>query len=230
MLKATEAQLAHREVWLRPADLSAAIAAAHQAPWVAPHLLGSDVGVVGFMRGATSALQLGGGQLDPERYGQLCDGPAASTGPDCAWFKRVGVAWHSADAKAAGQNHQDPRVRTVVAVAPELGQAFDTQSLARIALPVHLISLGQSESVPPFLDASHLARNIPGATHLVQSQANVFSAFGLCTAKAVRLLKEEGEDPTLCEEAGSRSRNALHADLAELIDTALRSSTAPERR
>jgi predicted dienelactone hydrolase len=223
-LRPSDAPMAHREAWLRPADLSAAITAARQDPLVAQHTTGPGVAVVGLLRGGASALSLAGARLDPQRYARLCDEPAERAAPDCSWFQKQGVAWRAVESEAVGQSHLDARVRVAVVITPELGRAFSAASVASVAFPVHFISLGRRGTMPSFLDASDVVQNIPGATHQTLVQAHVFSIFDHCTTKGASLLKEEGENPLLCEEPREQSRHALHAELVALIHAALRPS------
>ena len=230
VLKPTDAAKALRETWLRPADLSAAVTATNKDPLLRRHIMGSAVGVVGLYRGGTSALMLTGGRLDPLRHARMCDGSADVTGPDCTWFREQGVALGEVDNGALGQSRVDSRIQVAVVVAPELGQIFTDSSLTGMGVPVHLLSLGQGEEVPAYLDTSRLAQAISGATHQVLPQANAFSAFAVCTEKGAGLLRDEGEDPDLCAEAGGQSRHGVHDEIGRLIDAALRTSLGAARK
>lgn len=203
------------EVRLRPGDLSAALDRIENDPALAAHLAAGKVGAVGFFLGGTSALALAGARLDPAAYRASCDPPAR--GPDCAWFAANGVDLSDRVTEAFGASHRDPRIRAVVAVAPELVGSLTRESLGAVDVPVTVIGLGA-----PAAD-----REIPGARQLAFPEANVFTAFGRCTARALTLLAAEGEDDAICRDDGPRSRADLQAELAGMIDAALANIAAP---
>ena len=213
---AEDPDAALRETWLRPADLSTALASIMQDPAFSSHIDADRIGAIGFLRGATAALELAGARLDPARFAQLCDG--APVGPDCRWFRRLGLDLHSANLEPIGRAFTDGRIRTVVAVDPELGDRFDPTSLSSIAVPVTLINLGTADMRPPGLDAAELGQGIPGAQTTVLPEATPFGAFSLCTPQAAALL--EGEDEAVCSDR-ALPRAAVHRTLVETIDQAL---------
>jgi predicted dienelactone hydrolase len=216
-LGARDADLAVHEIWRRPADLSAALSVLENDPKWAGHL-GEKAGAVGFFLGGTSVLSLVGAQLDAERFMRSCD---EGTGVDCAWLAENGIDLHSLDADTLTRSNFDPRVKVAIAVDPELATSFASESLAGITVLVEIINLGRLEAIEPGLRAAELASAIPGAQYHTISGATPFSAFSRCKPQGLAILKEEGESAAICLEPGDRSREAIHAQLAELIADAL---------
>lgn len=214
------AQAAVPEVWLRPADLSAALTAVERDPDLAPHVAPGQAATVGFFLGGTSALALAGARLDARSYAASCD--QGGTGLDCRWFAKNGVDLRTADPAQVSRPHRDVRIKAAVAVDPELSGHFDPASLAAVGIPVAVVNLGRPGALVPGLDASGLEKAIPGARYETVPDAAPFSAFAPCTPRGAALLREEGEDDALCRDGGDRPRAQIHDQLAATIEAALR--------
>lgn len=215
-LKPDEARRAVAEVWLRPADLSAALDAVQADPALSAHTAPGKVAALGFFLGGTSVLALAGGRLDGALFRQSCDPPRI--GPDCRWFSRFGVNLHDAAAGPAVEaGHRDPRVTLALAVNPELTDSMVGTSLSPPAVPVRLLHTGP---------AGGLKTLIPGVVPEALAAASPFSLFGDCTPKAPAILEEEGEDPGLCRDGKGRTRAEIHAlsaaRIAALLEQGLR--------
>jgi predicted dienelactone hydrolase len=220
-----DAQLAVQEIWLRPADLSAALSVIENDPLLSARIKPNSVGAIGFFLGGTSVLGLAGARLDPQSYKHLCDKPEA--GADCAWFAKAGVDLGRTDASRLARSHLDPRIKVVVAVDPELSKSFDPASLTAIKIPVTIINLGHSGMRHPAFDAESLGRTIPHASYDTVADAVAFSAFSLCTPRGPALLQEEG-DEMICRDGGGRSREEIHRELAGKIESAFKRGLSAE--
>lgn len=213
------------EIWLRPADLRATLTALADDPTLAGHIALDRVGVLGFFLGGTSALALAGGRLDEARYRRSCD--AGGTGLDCAWFGHDGIDLHEIDLAPLERSNLDERIAIAVAVDPELGYSFTAASLASIEAPVLVINLGRPETIRPGLQASDVATAIPSARYASVPDATPFSSFSLCKPKAAAILLEEGENDSICRDGDGRTREEIHAELAELVVDAFRPLLRP---
>ncbi len=218
-LAVTDAARGVAEIGLRPGDLSAAVTAVDGDPSVRPHADMDKVAAVGFFLGGTSALAVGGARLDPERFHHLCDDPAG--GPDCAWFATAGVDLRSVDAAPLARDHRDARVRTVVAVDPEISAAYGLDGLAGTAVPTTIINLGARGETPTWLEAAPMGASIPVARYVRVPGVGFFSAFGLCTPRGGAILRAEGEPEALCQDQGGQQRDEVHSQLAAMIAAAL---------
>lgn len=208
-----------REIWLRPADLSATLTALEGDPSWTGKIDAERVAVLGMQHGGTSALALAGARIDPSAYRRSCD--AGEAGLDCAWFKKNGIDLHDVDLSTAGRSNLDPRVKAAITIDPELTQVFTTESLSGISIPVDIINLGLQGVTLPALDAAELKARIPEASYAQIPDATRFDAFGECKAKGAAILREEGEDENLCE-GGTSRRAEIHAQLAAMISAALK--------
>jgi predicted dienelactone hydrolase len=212
-LEGQRAKDAPQELWLRPADLAATLTAVQSDPALQARLDAQAIGVLGFRLGGTAALALVGARIDGQRYARSCD--QGRTAMDCAWFARNGIDLHGVDVALAGRSNLDRRVRAAIAVDPELSQLFDPASLMEISAPVSVISLGEPNAIRPGLEASRLARAIPGAAYDAVIDATHFSAFDLCKPQGPAILREERDDEALCDD-GRGPREEVHALLAEM--------------
>jgi predicted dienelactone hydrolase len=210
------ARAAVRELWLRPGDLSAALTSVMHTPKLARHLQHGAIGVVGFLRGGTSALALAGARLDAQRYRHSCDKPRTSA--DCHWFAHNKVDLRTADIDRAFRSFMDKRIKTAVVIDPELSGYLTPKSLSSIGIPVELIRL-DSGAVPGF-DAAALLNSVPGIHYDIVKHATAFSSFSLCTARASKILRAAPGSEPICGE-GNKARSRMHARIAGLIEASL---------
>ncbi|MCW1934841.1 alpha/beta hydrolase family protein [Pararhodobacter zhoushanensis] len=188
------------EIWQRPADMTRALDALTRDPEWSARIDPARIATVGFALGGTAALALAGGRVDPEAYRQSCTPP--QSGPDCGWFAAQGVALASVDGPALASPRRDPRIGSVVALAPELVGVF-ADALSTVAVPSLILSLGDAQSGT-------------GAVPQVTLAATVFDGFATCTPAGPAILREEGGDPALC--GGSPSaRDAAHAAILAAV-------------
>jgi predicted dienelactone hydrolase len=210
------------ELWLRPADLSAAITAMESDPVLSQRIMPGKAAAVGFFLGGTSALALAGARLDANSYGRSCDPPKA--GVDCAWFSRSGVDLKKIDTSSLSRSRRDERIKAVIAVDPELSTSFAPESLVGIRIPVDIINLGSPDTIAPALEASGLRAHIPSSRYHTVPDATRFSAFNPCTPDGPALLREEGDDDAICRDSGTRPREEIHREIAGKIADALHRS------
>ena len=214
-----DAAEAPHELWLRPADLSATLTALQHDPAWAATIDAERVGMLGFQLGGSSALALAGARMDAEDYARSCD--QGGSGLDCAWFAKHGIDLHRLDAAQVECSHLDPRIKMVVAIDPELADAFTTDSLAGISIPVHIVNLGRPDPLLPGLNATALAAAIPAARYDVLPDATRFDAFSECKPEGAAILRDEGDDGSLCN-GGTVARARVHDQLAQLISAAFK--------
>jgi predicted dienelactone hydrolase len=203
-----DAAKAPAEMWLRPADLSAALTALGNDPVLASRIDAGSAGVLGLLLGGTSALALAGAKIDAQRFTASCDDVVGN--PDCAWFAREGVDLHSVDAVQLGRSNLDPRIGSVVAVETELAGVVAPASLAAIAVPVQIVELGDGSG------AALRGDDIPEARVDTVAEATPFDAFNPCKPAGLAILREEEGDELLCTD-GLLPRKAVHARLSAMI-------------
>lgn len=192
--RATSAAQGVNEIWQRPADVTRALDALTSDPAWSASLDPTRIATVGFALGGTAALALAGGLFDTTAYLQSCTPP--HSGPDCGWFAAQGVALTSADGPALASPRRDPRIGSVVAIAPELVDVF-ADGLSTVAVPSLILSLGAAQSGTGAVPQTTLA-------------ATVFDGFAVCTPAGPDILREDGGDPAICGDSPS-ARDAAHA-------------------
>ncbi|MBB3464065.1 dienelactone hydrolase [Rhizobium sp. BK377] len=202
------------EIWLRPADLSAALTAIEKDRTLSAQIDRNRIGVLGFLIGGTSALSLAGGNLDPQSFAHSCD--PDGTGVDCAEFASAGIDLRAVDSQKLSRSHLDARVKAAVIIDPEFAANFAPESLKRISIPVRLINLGTPETLWPGLRASGLQYIIPNARYDLLTDASQYSAFSECKPAGTAILREEGEEP-LCDDTEGTRRSSIHDRLAEMV-------------
>ena len=211
------------EIWLRPADLSAALTVLENDPVLAGRIDPRRVGALGFFLGGTAALALAG-------RGAGCADlrPQLRAGRDRAGLRLVCQAGRRpprrrrrpARGLASRRAHRGCRPRRSRA-----WRKLHGGGLAGISIPLAIIDLGAPDAAPPGFNAGGPAGAVPSAHYDRLSDVTAFSAFGECKPKAAAILQGEGEDEALCEDGGARSRAEIHAQLAAMIEAAFRSGS-----
>jgi predicted dienelactone hydrolase len=177
----TTAQSLH-EIWLRPADLTAALTAIENDATLSARIDKDKVGVLGFLVGGTSALALAGARLDPEAFARSCD--PGGTGVDCVQFAKEGIDLRSIDTESLTRSHLDRRIKSIVVIDPEFSTDFSAASLGTISIPTEIINLGTHGTIWPGLHAAGLEHSIPGAHYGAVADATQYSAFSECKQAA----------------------------------------------
>lgn len=219
--------IATPNVWERTDDLSTLLTALTESTDWRDAIAPRRVGVLGFSLGGTTAMKLAGAIPDREAYARYCDTYSAMM--DCKWF--VGgrgyvdgeevssprVDLRKIDKGRFEQSNRDPRIVSAVLVDPGMARAFRPASLAAIAIPMHFINLGGPGTIPPGVAAEDLARLTPRGDYTQVDGAVHFTFLAECQADGKALLASIGETDRLCDDGGSRTRAAMHAELGDRI-------------
>ena len=213
------------ELWLRPADLSATLTAVEKDPLLAGRMDGSKVGAVGFFLGGTAVLGLAGARIDAAAFRRSC--ADAASGADCAWFRQRHVDLRRVDGGRLERSNVDGRVRTAVAIDPELADALTQESLRAVAVPVRIVSLVQGTTVSRELNAARLAARIPGSRFATVAGAAASSSFAECKPNGPATLRGEGGAVALCDDGRTRAQG--HAAIAAMVASALRQAFSSGR-
>lgn len=207
-------------VWERPQDLTAVLDHISARPEDFSNIDISDVAVVGFSAGGYTALAVSGARVNPDKLQRFCDDSDHGMS-DCAFLRHFGVDLHQMDLTPAAQDLRDARVKTGVIVDPGIVSTLTDASLSRIDIPLFVINLGTDDTVPAGVHAAAAAAQIPRAEHVFVPDATHFSFLAECKARGAEILEKEGEPDPLCEDAGGRTRDAIHQDLAQRVITYL---------
>lgn len=209
------------KLWLRPADVSAALDAAASSEGWGDLVDESRVGVFGFSAGGYTAMALAGARIDTDKLRRFCDGDRRD-GPDCAFLRRGGVDLHQFDLTPAGRDNRDPRIRAFFVADPGVATTLSKSSLASIDAPMTALNLGPVARVPGVLDAREIVATVPGARLLRVEDAHHVSLLPACKPAGPAILAEEGEPEELCADvAGGRERAAIQREVAEMVVEAM---------
>ena len=175
-------------------------------------------------------MEIAGARASLDAYASYCDGNLKW---DCGWYAGgkayvddAAVSVDKVDLRKIDkarfeQSNLDRRIKAAVLVDPGLAQAFDSQSLKDIAIPMSFINLGHPGSIPAAVIADRLAALTPNGTYANVDGAVHLSFLPECKEGGAELLKSIGETDPVCEDGGSRSRADIHAELNGLVLDAL---------
>jgi predicted dienelactone hydrolase len=160
----------------RPLEVSRAIDAVGRDRRFAPLLQLDQVGVYGMSAGGFTALTLAGGRWSPQRFISHCEAHLAEDFQFCVgvvtrltggWLDRLKlwVARHEIhrrfDDDREVYGHTDPRVAAVVAAVPAAAP-IDLATLARPAVPLGLVTMGQDRWLKPVFHSEAVLAACPG--------------------------------------------------------------------
>ncbi|WP_299028280.1 prolyl oligopeptidase family serine peptidase [uncultured Sulfitobacter sp.] len=208
-------------VWERPQDVTAVLDEITGNPTAYPYIDTGRIGVLGFSAGGYTAMALSGARVDPDRLQRFCDDGDHGMS-DCAFLAHFGIDLHRFDLSPAAQDLRDPRITAAVVVDPGIVSTLTDESLRQIETPMMLINLGDEGAVPEGVYAKDAAAKIPDAAYQTVQEATHFSFLAQCKPRGAAILEAEGELDPLCEDGGTRTRDALHAELAQMIVARLR--------
>ena len=226
----------------RPQEVTRVIDALAQHPQWQPLLALDKVGVHGMSAGGVTALSLAGAQwrlLDLLRHCQaqgdadagfcfngLVD-PAAraarqasytlSRGVPEAFLPAMVTAVHGGRSQSAGGSElrPDPRVAAVTVAVP-VAAMFTTDSLARLRVPVGVVSADQDTMLRPALHSHRLLRDCPACTLLAElrgaAHMDLVSPWPAPVARSIAAVQTIGALPAPGFDA--RQRDAAFAGIA----------------
>ena len=201
------------KIWQRTKDFTAILDFMQNDKTLGLTVDGSKIGAVGFSLGGYTVLGLAGARVIKQKFIDYCNQFSGLL--DCAWIQK-GVDLNDIDADKFEQSNIDPRIAAVVAVDPALAQAYQLESLRKIAKPVLLINLGEANTVPAGINGRNIIKHLPNATYRTVKGATHFSFLGECSPRGMEIIKSEGDEP-ICSEVSNRSRGELHKEIGSLI-------------
>lgn len=193
-------------VWDRPQDLSRILDDIQSQPALAASIDVGQTGAVGHSSGGYTALALAGGVFIPENMQTYCEG--SDRGPDCD----MAVDAVNVDYTGATESYRDDRVRAVVALAPAVGPAIESNSLASIDIPVLVVAAVDDEILPHARHAEYYAAHIPDA-ELWELPVGGHFLFMECNP-ITYVVDWFIEEFALCAEPEGSSRAQLQGELA----------------
>ncbi len=208
--------------WERARDLQRVIDRLLADTLFGPHIDRQRIGAAGFSLGGYTVMALAGGRTDLQAFDRFCasaarDGtcggqPEFAEAPAELENLRRRDPRIEASFKSAGDEYRDPRITSVVALAPAVVQAFDSTSLAGIHVPLLVIVGGGDSQAPKETNALRLKALVPGAS-LVVLPAGVghYDFLSECSRWGREQL------PLLCGERPGVDRGQLHREVSERV-------------
>lgn len=215
-------------LWLRPGDISEAMDAMQEDTFFKDHLQPGKVGILGLSMGGSTALQIAGARIDPQRLAGYCDTDGRNPSL-CGWVRQSGVNLHTMDMRAAGGDTEDKRIGFAMAIDPAPVDVFQPETFSRISIPVEIVNLGQPWNIPLTAQAAGIAKAIPNGKYSAIADANHYSMFAECKDGAAELAEAEKIGDPICTDGTGRSRADIHAQLSEMVNAAFNRALRTER-
>lgn len=217
--------------WERATDVSEVLNAMLTDPAFGPRIDATRIGAAGFSLGGYTVLELAGARTDRAAFEQFCRSPAADAVCRPAEISRLGKdatnpaemltspADRASIARAAA-SYRDKRIKAVFAIAPALGEAFDSKSLAGIEVPVSLVAGTADVTVPPDTNIQRIARLMRIASVAMVQGASHNTFLDTCVPETLDKLA------VLCKDGPGVDRDTIHKQTAQralrFFDEALR--------
>ncbi|MFM0276711.1 peptidase [Paraburkholderia sediminicola] len=208
--------------WERATDASEVLDGVLADPMLGPHVDRDRIGAVGFSLGGYTVLELAGARTNLPAFERFCAGPQADAichPPEAARIHEdpqapaLTLATLSPETKAsrarAGESYRDPRVKAVFAIAPALGEAFDSHSFADVSIPISLLAGEADVTAPVDTNIHRIAGLLPSATVTMVPGASHYTFLDTCFPDVVEHLAR------ICKDNPGVDRDAVHAQTAQ---------------
>jgi predicted dienelactone hydrolase len=206
--------------WERATDLSEVLDGMLADPVFGARIDATRIGAAGFSLGGYTVLELAGARTNRAAFDRFCHSTAADAVCRPAEMSQLGTgaapaanALTSPEDQAslakAGASYRDERIKAVFAIAPALGEAFDSSSIAGIEIPVALVAGTADTTVPPATNVVRVAGLLRVANVEMVLGASHNTFLDTCFPEAVERL------PALCKDGPGVDRDAIHARTAQ---------------
>lgn len=169
----------YTSMWQRPVDISELLTYLLEDPKWRKVIKKDKIAVAGFSLGGTTALWLSDIKADKDKFKKTMDDKYSrwSDWPKYALEKASAVDWNKAE-----QSYKDDRIKAVISIAPDLGEAFTIDGLKEANVPI-LIIVGDKDHITPKKEnAEFYAQGIKGADLFVINEAEHFTFMNKCSA------------------------------------------------
>ena len=202
----------YTSLWQRPTDMSELISYLLDHPMWGKLINKDQIAVAGFSLGGTTALWLGGIRASKDTFKSALDKRYASwsTWPNHDRAKARSVDWTLAE-----KSYYDARIKAVIAMAPDLGNAFSSEGLKEMKVPT-LLLIGDKDTITPKCPhALVYAKGIPQAELVTFKDVGHFIFMNKCSPLGHQ------ETPYLCTH--ENQKEPIHTQAAAKIDSFLKS-------
>jgi predicted dienelactone hydrolase len=217
--------------WERAIDVSEVLDAVLSDPVFGARIDRGRIGAAGFSLGGYTVLELAGARTNLEAFRNFCRSSVADAICHPAEMSRVAAetgrpvpAAMSLETQAsiakAGASYRDKRIKAVFAIAPALGEAFDSTSFVDVEIPVSLAAGTADVTAPPDTNIYRVARLLRGPNVTMVQGASHNTFLDICVPQVVDQLA------IVCTDGPGVDRDAIHEQTAHRIldffDQALR--------
>jgi predicted dienelactone hydrolase len=216
------------KLWERPHDLSRVIDALTADDALAGRIQQDRIAAIGHSLGGWTVAALAGARFDIDRF--IADCKAHASPRACGLSAELGIV--PSNKGKLDTDLADPRIGAIVSLDLGLARGFTPESLKAIRVPTLVIGAGVDiGGMPAKLESGYLAANLPAATssYVEISDAIHFSFMQLCKAGAIALIEEDTPgDGIVCKDGGTRGRDVIHRQVADLISVFLAKAISPK--
>lgn len=209
-----------RRLWQRAADLSRLLDTLLADPHWAEHIDTTRIAAIGHSLGGLTVMRIAGASSDFDAHASYC---ATHTATSCQAIEQLNIG-HPEDYAALAASNRDQRVAAVVALDLGGTQTLSPASVANIEIPVMVVGAPRAEQLNQQRESLALAAMLPAAQLEQLHIANTghFDFLGLCTDRALQILREEDPDDVIVCVDGQQSRAQRHTRFVDAIDAFLR--------
>jgi len=200
----------YTSMWQRPLDMSALIDYLLQHPYWSEVIDEKKIAAGGFSLGGLTALWMTGIEGDPQAFKEAMQPYALDDWPESVQKRASVVDWNK-----AARSYDDPRVRSVFSISPDLGKGFEPEGLAKAKIPT-LILVGTEDPItPPAENAAFYAVHMKNAELITIEGAGHMDFLNTCSPNGKKMT------PHLCHNF-SKDRSLVHKEALENIIKFLR--------
>ena len=207
-----------RKLWERPHDITRTIDHILGMEGIADLVDQGSIFMAGHSLGGMTAIMLAGGRFDPIKMDTFC-----ANQPEelvCGIFGVWGVAKSLEDRDIISQDWSDKRIKGFAVFDLGGTQAFSTQSLTSLDVPMLVIGAPRDiHGMDLDIESRALVAALPKdkVRYLEPETLAHFDFLGVCTGQALGILKEEEPDDLFVCKQGTDERKSEHAEIAHEV-------------
>ncbi|NCP62965.1 MAG: alpha/beta fold hydrolase [Alphaproteobacteria bacterium] len=169
----------YTSMWQRPVDISELLTYLLESSQWGKIINKEKIAVAGFSLGGTTALWVGGIKADKDKFKQALDDKYSrwSDWPKYASENARAVDWNKAE-----HSYKDDRIKAVISIAPDLGEAFTAEGLKEMSVPTLIIVGDKDRITPKKQNAEFYSKSINRSELLVIEDADHFTFMNKCSS------------------------------------------------
>lgn len=192
--------------WERPKDISFALSELLKSPFLEGRIDPEKIGFAGYSLGGATGMWIAGGkiaQIPAEKIGEFCTNEMPGIVSE--------ELASQIDFNQAKKDYADSRVSAVFAIAPALGDLFDSNSLKAVEIPVCIIAAAKDQITPFERNAKWFSRQLSRATLKVFENDCTHYVF----LSRASLIGKRVLESRFCEDPDSVDRLKIHQEVGK---------------